>query len=321
MINYLKIFLVSFLTFLLFSGCASHNIEKVKNLPDNKNKFSEALSDAYLEFALYELNDMHDEWDANHFAQKSLSAKRGEEVLPEITSDWGIDESVIEEANTKRNEIIITLNDDGSKEFPVLAARSQLGFDCWLEQLEEGWQQDHIKRCYDMMNNSLSTLKQNLLAHSSKNSPIKQISEKTNIVDKSITKIKIIADKNTPEKNRVYTKKIKIYFEHNSYILNEKALNDLEKFSEKTDEGYTRILLEGHTDRSGTERYNFNLAKLRAKTVKDFLLKKGLDKKTIITKVFGESRPLIHTKDGEREPKNRRVSIEVSYDQNLLSRL
>ena len=92
-------------------------------------------------------------------------------------------------------------------------------------------------------------------------------------------------------------------------------------YLDKIDYGYTRIILEGHTDRSGTEKYNLNLAELRAKNVKEFLLKKGMEEKTIITKIYGESKPLVHTKDGIKEPRNRRVKIEISYDQNFVSRL
>ena len=46
-----------------------------------------------------------------------------------------------------------------------------------------------------------------------------------------------------------------------------------------------------------------------------------MEEKTIITKIYGESKPLVHTRDGIKEPQNRRVKIEISYDQNLVTRL
>ena len=320
MINFLKTVSVLFLIMILSTGCAYHNIEKAKDSPDNKNKFSQALSEQYLEFALYEMNEMHDEWDANHFALKSLSAKKGNEVLPEEVSDWEIDAHHIEEAEGKRIDILNVLHTDKAKEYPQLAARSQLGFDCWLEQLEEGWQDAHIKLCYDMMNNSLAKLKEKLYAKVDIKNTTKESTIQNKIKERQLTPAKVVINKENA-KNIRNTKEIKIYFEHNSYKLNEKAKNTLTVFLDKIYEGYTRIILEGHTDRSGTEKYNLNLAELRAKNVKEFLLKKGMEEKTIITKIYGESKPLIHTKDGIKEPKNRRVKIEISYDQNLVTRL
>jgi len=320
MIFFSKIVSVLFLMVVLSSGCAYHNIEKAKDAPDSKNKFSQALSEQYLEFALYEMNEMHDEWDANHFALKSLSAKKDQKVLPEEVSDWDIDKHHIEEAERKRIDILKTLHTDQAKKHPQLAAQSQLGFDCWLEQLEEGWQDEHIKLCYDMMNNSLSKLKEKLSAKADIKNTTKESTNLNKIQENHLTSAKVIVNKENT-KNISNTKEIKIYFEHNSYKLNEKAKNTLTVFLDKIDYGYTRIILEGHTDRSGTEKYNLNLAELRAKNVKEFLLKKGMEEKTIITKIYGESKPLIHTKDGIKEPKNRRVKIEISYDQNFVSRL
>ena len=320
MIIFSKIVSVLFLIVTLSSGCAYHNIEKAKESPDNKNKFSQALSEQYLEFALYEMNEMHDEWDANHFALKSLAAKKGNKVLPELVSDWNIDTHHIEEAERKRIDILKTLHTDKEQEYPQLAARSQLGFDCWLEQLEEGWQHEHIKLCYDMMNNSLSKLKEKLSAKADINNTTKENTNPDKIRENQVTPAKVIVNKEN-NKNVSNTKEIKIYFEHNSYKLNEKAKNTLTMFLDKITAGYTRIILEGHTDRSGTEKYNLNLAELRAKKVKEFLLKKGMEEKTIITKIYGESKPLVHTKDGIKEPRNRRVKIEISYDQNFVSRL
>ena len=320
MINFSKTVSVLFLIMILSSGCAYHNIEKAKDSPDNKNKFSQALSEQYLEFALYEMNEMHDEWDANHFALKSLSAKKGNKVLPEQVSDWNIDTHHIEEAERKRIDILKTVHTDKVQEYPQLAARSQLGFDCWLEQLEEGWQDEHIKLCYDMMNSSLSKLKEKLSAKADIKNTTKESTNPNTIQDSQLTPAKVIVNKEN-NKNISNTKEIKIYFEHNSYKLNEKAKNTLTLFLDKIDDGYTRIILEGHTDRSGTEKYNLNLAELRAKKVKEFLLKKGMEEKTIITKIYGESKPLVHTRDGIKEPQNRRVKIEISYDQNLVTRL
>ena len=71
----------------------------------------------------------------------------------------------------------------------------------------------------------------------------------------------------------------------------------------------TRIEVAGHTDRSGTPQYNQGLSTRRAQAVAAELVRLGVPRAAITTQAFGESRPLVQTADGVREPQNRRVEI------------
>ena len=71
----------------------------------------------------------------------------------------------------------------------------------------------------------------------------------------------------------------------------------------------TRIEVAGHTDSSGTVRYNQGLSTRRAQTVAAELVRLGVPRSSITTQAFGESRPLVQTANGVREPQNRRVEI------------
>jgi len=71
----------------------------------------------------------------------------------------------------------------------------------------------------------------------------------------------------------------------------------------------TRIEVSGHTDKSGTPRYNQGLSVRRAQNVAAELVRLGVPQAAITTQGFGESRPLVQTADGVREPQNRRVEI------------
>ena len=71
----------------------------------------------------------------------------------------------------------------------------------------------------------------------------------------------------------------------------------------------TRIEVAGHTDKSGTPRYNQGLSQRRANNVAAELVRLGVPRNAITTQAFGESRPLVQTADGVREPQNRRVEI------------
>jgi len=71
----------------------------------------------------------------------------------------------------------------------------------------------------------------------------------------------------------------------------------------------TRIEVSGHADRSGTPQYNQRLSLRRAETVAAELTRLGVAREQIVVQAFGESRPLVPTADGVREPQNRRVEI------------
>jgi len=71
----------------------------------------------------------------------------------------------------------------------------------------------------------------------------------------------------------------------------------------------TRIEVSGHTDKSGTARYNQGLSVRRAQNVASELVRLGVPRQSITVQGFGESRPLVQTADGVREPQNRRVEI------------
>jgi outer membrane protein OmpA-like peptidoglycan-associated protein len=64
--------------------------------------------------------------------------------------------------------------------------------------------------------------------------------------------------------------------------------------------GAARVMVTGHADRAGTDRYNQGLSERRAASVPDG---------EIATAGRGESDPAVPTPDGVREPRNRRVEI------------
>jgi len=71
----------------------------------------------------------------------------------------------------------------------------------------------------------------------------------------------------------------------------------------------TRIEVAGHTDSSGTVRYNAGLSVRRAQNVATELVRLGVPRTAINVQGFGEARPLVQTAQGVREPQNRRVEI------------
>ncbi|GGG45219.1 membrane protein [Caldovatus sediminis] len=71
----------------------------------------------------------------------------------------------------------------------------------------------------------------------------------------------------------------------------------------------TRIEVAGHADRSGSAQYNQRLSQRRADNVAAELVRNGVPREQIVVTAYGETRPLVPTADGVREPQNRRVEI------------
>ena len=73
--------------------------------------------------------------------------------------------------------------------------------------------------------------------------------------------------------------------------------------------GQAQVMIAGHADRSGSDQYNVGLSQRRAANVRAYLAGRGIPDGVMTTQAFGESRPLVETADGVREPQNRRVEI------------
>ena len=101
-----------------------------------------------------------------------------------------------------------------------------------------------------------------------------------------------------------------VFFDWDRYNLTDRArqiITEAAQASRSTQT--TRIEVAGHADRSGTPQYNQRLSRRRADAVAAELERQGVPRSAMVIEAFGESRPLVPTADGVREPQNRRVEI------------
>jgi outer membrane protein OmpA-like peptidoglycan-associated protein len=71
------------------------------------------------------------------------------------------------------------------------------------------------------------------------------------------------------------------------------------------------VIVEGHTDNTGTREYNQALSEARAQTVAEGLEKRGISASRITTKGFAFDRPAASNDTPEGQAKNRRTEIVV----------
>ena len=101
-----------------------------------------------------------------------------------------------------------------------------------------------------------------------------------------------------------------VFFDWDKSLITAEGAQILDRAAEQyAATGQTSIALAGHADKSGKDDYNVRLSQRRADAVKAYMATKGVPDSVITTEAFGESRPLVDTADGVREPQNRRVEI------------
>jgi outer membrane protein OmpA-like peptidoglycan-associated protein len=79
----------------------------------------------------------------------------------------------------------------------------------------------------------------------------------------------------------------------------------------------TIILVEGHTDNTGTVEYNIELSKKRAYAVSDYLIAHGVDKSRFEIKWYGEDQPKYPNDTDANRKLNRRVEVAVIANDQL----
>jgi len=79
----------------------------------------------------------------------------------------------------------------------------------------------------------------------------------------------------------------------------------------------TNILIEGHTDATGTDEYNLELSRNRASSVSNYLAGLAVDSKRFTTMGYGESQPIATNDTDEGRQQNRRVEIAIMANDKL----
>ncbi len=102
-----------------------------------------------------------------------------------------------------------------------------------------------------------------------------------------------------------------VYFDYDQSNLTAKSIQALKGVSDlmKRNQKIT-ISIEGHADERGTREYNLALGQRRAESVASYLIANGVSRNRLITKSYGEERPLSLGSNDTAWSKNRRVEIK-----------
>ena len=101
-----------------------------------------------------------------------------------------------------------------------------------------------------------------------------------------------------------------VFFDFNKSDLTSQAVTIVDQAAKNAGPAHvTQLTVTGHTDTVGSDAYNMRLSRRRAESVAAQLEKNGIALSEIEIVAKGKRDLLVPTKDGVREPQNRRVQI------------
>ncbi|AWL13099.1 putative lipoprotein YiaD [Saliniradius amylolyticus] len=87
------------------------------------------------------------------------------------------------------------------------------------------------------------------------------------------------------------------------------VLNDVAKVLNKYQKTY--LLVEGHTDSTGSAEHNQRLSENRANAVRNYLVGQSVDQRRLTTQGMGESQPVADNSTESGRQLNRRVELQI----------
>lgn len=109
-----------------------------------------------------------------------------------------------------------------------------------------------------------------------------------------------------------------ILFQVGKANLQEEAQNNLVKLAGILNKyENTEVLLEGHTDATGSEEFNLTLSQQRAQSVANFLSRYSVDPSRFTIMGYGESQPVASNETVDGRTQNRRVEVAIFANDKL----
>ena len=109
-----------------------------------------------------------------------------------------------------------------------------------------------------------------------------------------------------------------ILFNTNSAQLSSVAMQNINELAKTLKKyGDTNVLIQGHTDATGTDEYNLNLSQRRANSVMNYTAQQGVAGNRITTEGFGERMPVASNNTESGKQANRRVEIAIFANEKL----
>lgn len=283
--KFLKFAMAIALLPLLAACAAGPDTAATKAMANKGSPFHMALQNEYVALAMAEAEE-YDMEDAHYFNNKALAAAKGEDVGPQELKERNIKGDAQWELEAARQALRGELLSGAKDWAPLEIARAQAMFDCWMQEQEEGDQQDHIDACRIAFDEALAK------ASGMRPSPMA---------------------KPMAKKMMAMPGPYIVYFDFDSFELSATGAAVVKEAAEAALAAEAgKVVVTGHTDTSGNAEYNQGLSRARAASVRNGLIENGLKRDQVERSGAGETFPDKATGDGVKEALNRRVVITIS---------
>ena len=103
-----------------------------------------------------------------------------------------------------------------------------------------------------------------------------------------------------------------LLFPLNSSYLTDQAKREIDKLVNLlADYPNASLIVDGHTDATGTEEYNQWLSEKRAESVRKYIADHGIEDSRITTNGYGQAKPIAANNTKEGRQQNRRVEVTI----------
>lgn len=332
---------LAFSALLLVSGCAfgPYDVDDLATLPPPTSSFDAALSRGYV--ALGDLERAEYDWrDTARFYRRAIAAAAGERVEPEALDERDLTSGDRQTLSAARERLNRALREGARALTPVAAAQAQAGFDCWMQEQEEGHQPEDIAACRTSFEAAMTAVEAGLggivvvlLADAGGHvGAVDLQNDRGAVTLDSLRASAIVAGPGaTPDAVGALGERdvreifggalgaeppapvtMRLYFETGTDVLTPESKAELPKILDLIRRWVVPgVEIAGHTDRVGASGVNDLLALQRAEVVQRMVLALGVQPGLIRVDSFGERDPVVPTADGVDEPRNRRVEITV----------
>jgi len=104
-----------------------------------------------------------------------------------------------------------------------------------------------------------------------------------------------------------------VHFEFNKATLRPDAKTILDRVAKSlADQPEVRAEIAGHTDSIGSAAYNQKLSEQRAASVRNYLISKGVNPDSLVSRGYGETQPVANNATEEGQARNRRTELRLA---------
>ena len=106
-----------------------------------------------------------------------------------------------------------------------------------------------------------------------------------------------------------------VFFDFDKWDLRPESFIELNRVVELMNNNPSiEIEMSAHTDSYGSDEYNFKLSDERARSVREYIISKGIAASRIISQGYGETKPVAENDTDENRQLNRRVEFKILKD-------